>query len=87
MRLSPPDPPLRFSNPLCVTVPAPTVFCAVVVAAYPHLLRGPDHDDHPSTRDEGSAGPGAMTYLTLLALVGIAVANYIGVAVAYYLKP
>ncbi len=54
---------------------AAVVFCAVVVAAYPHLLRGPDHDDHPSTRDEGSAGPGAMTYLTLLALVGIAVAG------------
>ncbi|MDG4666946.1 MFS transporter [Mycobacterium sp. 236(2023)] len=54
---------------------AAVVFCAVVFAAYPYLLHGPDHDDHPSTHNQGEAPAGAMVYLTLLALVGIAVAG------------
>lgn len=50
------------------------LFCAVAVAAYPFLLHGPDHDDHPAQRD-GTASAGAVVYLTLLALVGIAIAG------------
>ena len=36
---------------------AGVVFSAVVVIAYPYLLGGPDHDDHPSARSAG--GPAA----------------------------
>jgi MFS family permease len=54
---------------------AAVVFCAVVAVAYPYLLRGPDHDDHPSARNAGGVGVGAVVYLSLLALVGIAVAG------------
>jgi hypothetical protein len=50
------------------------VFCAVVAAAYPYLLHGPDHDDHPSANNDG-AGVGAGVYLSLLAFVGIAIAG------------
>lgn len=50
------------------------VFCAVVAAAYPYLLHGPDHDDHPSANNDGG-GVGAGVYLSLLALVGIAIAG------------
>jgi MFS family permease len=54
---------------------AAVIFCAVVTVAYPYLLRGPDHDDHPSAQNEGGLGVGAAVYLSLLALVGIAVAG------------
>ncbi|MGP4054756.1 MFS transporter [Mycobacterium sp. 4D054] len=54
---------------------AAVVFCGVVLAAYPHLLHGPDHDNHPSTHDTDRSGVGAAVLLTLLALVGMAVAG------------
>jgi MFS family permease len=47
----------------------------VVLIAYPYLLKGPDHDDHPSARVGGGAGAGIAVYSTLLALVVIAVAG------------
>ena len=53
------------------------VFSAVVVAAYPFLLRGPDQDDHPSTRTGGGVRPGFAIYATLVALVFIAIAGAI----------
>jgi MFS family permease len=51
------------------------VFSAVGVIAYPYLLRGPDHDDHPSARSDGGGGAGIATYATLVALVVIAIAG------------
>ncbi len=51
------------------------VFSAVVVIAYPYLLRGPDHDDHPSARSEGGPAAGIAIYATLVALVVIAIAG------------
>jgi MFS family permease len=53
------------------------VFSAVVLAAYPFLLRSPDHDDHPSTRAQGGLHPGFGVYATLVALVLIAIADAI----------
>jgi MFS family permease len=54
---------------------AGVVFSAVVIVAYPHLLRGPDHDDHPSARNGGDTGAGLAVYATLMALVVIAIAG------------
>jgi MFS family permease len=54
---------------------AGAVFSAVVVIAYPYLLRGPDHDDHPSARSSGRGGAGIAVYATLVALVVIAIAG------------
>jgi len=54
---------------------AAVVFSAVVVVAYPYLLRGPDHDDHPSARTGGGGAAGVGVYLTLFALVVIAIAG------------
>lgn len=54
---------------------AALIFCGVVAVAYPSLLHGPDHDDHPSTHDRSGTKAGPMIYLTLLALVGIAIAG------------
>jgi len=54
---------------------AGVVFCAVVAVAYPYLLHGPDHDDHPSAQNSGGRDVSAVVYLWLLALVGIAVAG------------
>jgi MFS family permease len=51
------------------------VFSAVAVIAYPYLLRGPDHDDHPSARSATTAGAGPAVYATLVALVVIAIAG------------
>ena len=51
------------------------VFSAVVLVAYPFLLRGPDEDDHPSARAEGGGRPGFAVYATLIALVFIAIAG------------
>jgi MFS family permease len=51
------------------------VFSAIVVIAYPYLLRGPDHDDHPSARSDGGGGAGIAIYATLVALVVIAIAG------------
>lgn len=54
---------------------AGVVFCAVVAAAYPYLLHGPDHDDHPSAQNSGGRDVSAAVYLWLLTLVAIAVAG------------
>jgi hypothetical protein len=54
---------------------AGVVFSAAVVIAYPYLLRGPDHDDHPSARSAGGGGAGMAVYATLVALVVIAIAG------------
>ncbi|CAN3129104.1 MFS transporter [Mycobacterium sp. smrl_JER01] len=54
---------------------AAVLFSGVVVAAYPYLLHGPDHDDHPSTRNPDGTGLRATVLLALLAFVGIAVAG------------
>jgi MFS family permease len=54
---------------------AAVVFSAVVVIAYPYLLRGPDHDDHPSARTGGGGAAGVGVYLTLFAMVVIAIAG------------
>jgi MFS family permease len=54
---------------------AGAVFSAVVVIAYPYLLRGHDHDDHPSARSDGGGGAGIAIYATLVALVVIAIAG------------
>jgi MFS family permease len=61
----------RTSHLACAAV----VFIAVVVVAYPNLLKGPDHDDHPSARHGGDDRAGRAVYATLLALVVIAVAG------------
>jgi MFS family permease len=54
---------------------AAAVFGAVVVVAYPYLLRGSDHEEHPLARAGGGAGAGTAVYATLLVLVVIAVAG------------
>ncbi|MCV7222268.1 MFS transporter [Mycolicibacterium elephantis] len=54
---------------------AAVVLSAVVIAAYPCLLPGPDHDDHPAARTGGGGTAGVAVYATLLALVLIAVAG------------
>ncbi|WP_137149046.1 MFS transporter [Mycolicibacterium sp. CR10] len=54
---------------------AAILFCTVVAVAYPYLLHGPDHDDHPSAQNTGGRAVSATVYLSLLALVGIAVAG------------
>jgi MFS family permease len=54
---------------------AGVVFSAVVLIAYPYLLRGSDHDDHPSAHAAGGCGAGLAVYATLLALVVIAIAG------------
>jgi MFS family permease len=51
------------------------LFSAVVLAAYPFLLRGPDEDDHPSARADTAGRPGFAVYAVLLALVGIAISG------------
>ena len=51
------------------------LFSVVVLAAYPFLLRGPDHDDHPSARADSVGRPGFAVYATLVALVFIAIAG------------
>ncbi|WP_123027252.1 MFS transporter [Mycolicibacterium stellerae] len=51
------------------------LFSVVVITAYPFLLRGPDDDDHPSTRPERGSRPRLGLYVTLAALVLIAIAG------------
>src|SRR6185436_2061805 len=51
------------------------VFIAVVLTAYPYLLRGEDHEDHPSAQATDRQGAGLAVYATLLALVVIAIAG------------
>ncbi|AEV75272.1 arabinose efflux permease family protein [Mycolicibacterium rhodesiae NBB3] len=54
---------------------AAVVFGALVLIAYPHLLKGPDHDDHRSQLARDGSTAGTAVYLTLVALVVIAVAG------------
>jgi MFS family permease len=65
---------LHISRATHLTVAA-VIVSAVVVIAYPYLLGGPDHDDHPSARTAGGGGAGPAVYATLLALVVIAIAG------------
>ena len=65
---------LHISRATHLTVAA-VVFSAVVVIAYPYLLRGPDHDDHPAAQSAGGDGAGVAVYATLVALVIIAIAG------------
>lgn len=51
------------------------LFSAVVLAAYPFLLRGPDTDDHPAAHTEPTGRPGFAVYAMLLALVILAIAG------------
>jgi MFS family permease len=54
---------------------AAALFSAVVLVAYPYLLRGDDHDDHPSAWKAGGGAVGIAVYATLVALVVIAIAG------------
>jgi MFS family permease len=54
---------------------AGVIFSAVVLIAYPYLLRGPDHDEHSSAHSAGGGGAGLAVYATLVALVVIAIAG------------
>ena len=65
---------LHVARPLHLTI-AGLSFCAVVVIAYPHLLHGPDHDNAPTADGMGARRLAAPVYLSLLALVGIAIAG------------
>jgi MFS family permease len=65
---------LHISRTTHLTISA-VIFSAVVVIAYPHLLGGPDHDDHPSAQTSGGGGAGIAVYATLLALVVISIAG------------
>jgi MFS family permease len=51
------------------------VFGAVALIAYPFLLRGPDHDDHPAAGTTDGTKTGLGAYAPLAALVGIAIAG------------
>lgn len=51
------------------------VVCAVVLVADRFLLAGPDHEDHPAAPARSVTRPGTGVYLTLLALVVIAIAG------------
>jgi MFS family permease len=51
------------------------LFSAVVLAAYPFLLRGPDEDGHPAAGAATVARPGFAVSATLVALVFIAIAG------------
>lgn len=51
------------------------VASALVTAAGRVLLPGPDQDDHPAARGRVTARPGPAVYLTLMALVIIAIAG------------
>ena len=51
------------------------LFSAVVLIAYPFLLRGPDHDDHPAAGTPDGAKIGLGVYAVLAALVGISIAG------------
>ena len=48
-------------------------FCVVVAVAYRHLLRGPDHDNRPTQHRTDGNQISAAVYLSLAALVGIAI--------------
>jgi MFS family permease len=51
------------------------LFSAVVLAAYPFLLRGADQDDRPFALSGSEGRPGFAVYATLAALVFVAIAG------------
>src|SRR5690348_11841178 len=51
------------------------LFSVVVLIAYPYLLRGSDHDDHPAAESATQGGAGMTVYATLAALAVIAIAG------------
>jgi MFS family permease len=65
---------LHISRPIHLAVAA-VLFGALVLIAYPYLLKGPDHDDHPSRAADGESRAGMAVYGTLVALVVLAVAG------------
>jgi MFS family permease len=65
---------LGLSRPVHLGISA-ALCAAVVLAAYPSLLPGDDHDGHPGARRDGRGSAGLAVYATLLALVVIAVAG------------
>jgi len=65
---------LHISRTTHLTIAA-VIFVAVVVIAYPYLLDGADHEDHPSAHTSGEGGAGMAVYATLLALVVISIAG------------
>jgi hypothetical protein len=65
---------LHVSRPVHLTIAA-VVFGAVAATAYPFLLRGPDHDEHPSAKYARAARAGIAVYVALVALVVIAIAG------------
>jgi MFS family permease len=54
---------------------AAVVFGGLVLIAYPYLLKGPDHAEHPSHQQSDGSAAGLAVYATLVALVVIAVAG------------
>jgi fucose permease len=65
---------LHISRTTHLTIAA-VIFSAVVVIAYPYLLDGADHEDHPSAHASGGGGAGMAVYATLLALVVLSIAG------------
>jgi MFS family permease len=65
---------LHVPRPVHLTIAA-VVFGAVAATAYPFLLRGPDHDEHPSAKYARAARAGIAVYVALVALVVIAIAG------------
>jgi len=65
---------LDISRPIHLAVAA-VLFGGLVLVAYPYLLKGPDHDDHPAHSEGGRASAGFAVYATLIALVVLAVAG------------
>ncbi|MEZ0340984.1 MFS transporter [Mycobacterium sp. pV006] len=51
------------------------VFSVVTTVAYRHLLRGPDHEQHPSRQSPPGAGAGLSGYALLMAFVALAIAG------------
>lgn len=54
---------------------AAVVFGGLVLVAYPYLLQGPDHDEHPPQHAREGSTAGVAVSTTLFALVVIAVAG------------
>lgn len=65
---------LDISRPIHLAF-AGILFGGLVLIAYPSLLKGPDHDDHPSARTGSRGDAGFAVYGTLVALVVLAVAG------------
>lgn len=65
---------LNISRPIHLAFAA-ILFGGLVLIAYPYLLKGPDHDDHPSQVAGGGSVAGLAVYGTLVALIVLAVAG------------